>query len=69
MLKLLIVAILFFVGAANARDVIFKVLGFGSKMQVSVNGQVYNLVNKDSDQPMFKGKLLNVDETAIEYVI
>ncbi|ORX59962.1 hypothetical protein BCR36DRAFT_342139 [Piromyces finnis] len=67
MLKLYIIAVLLFVSVANARDVIFKVLGFGSNMQVSVDGQVYNLVNKDSNQPMFKGKLLNVAETAVEY--
>jgi len=66
MYKLLFIATLCFIGAANARDVIFKVLGFGSKMQVSVNGQVYNLVNKNEEQPMFKGKLLNVDGP-IEY--
>jgi len=67
MLKLFILAVLFFIGAANARDVIFKVLGFGSSMQVSVNGQVYNLVNTDPNQPMFKGKLLNVANSRIQY--
>jgi len=59
--------LLLFIEIVNARDVIFKVIGFGSNIQVSVNGQVYNLVNKDKDQPMFKGKLLNAPETAIQY--
>jgi len=66
MLKLFFITILLIIGVVNARDIIFKCLGFGSNMQVSVNGQTYNLVNKNPEQPMFKGKLLNVAETAIE---
>eukprot|EP00833_Pecoramyces_ruminatium_P004911 jgi/Orpsp1_1/1178943/evm.model.c7180000067328.1 len=68
MLKFIFVTalLLLFVGV-NARDVIFKVIAFGSNVQVSVNGQVYNLKNKNTEQPMFKGKLLNAPDTAFEY--
>jgi hypothetical protein len=66
-MKLLFITVLFYISTVSARDVIFKVLGFGKQMQLSIGGQTYNLVNKNDKQPMFKGKILNVDDGAIEY--
>ncbi|ORX75569.1 hypothetical protein BCR32DRAFT_296807 [Anaeromyces robustus] len=59
--------ILLFVIAANARDVIFNVIGFGDSMQVSVDGQIYNIPSKNVNEPYFQAKVLNVKDGDIEY--
>lgn len=66
MLKLSLLLI-FSIFGVNARDVIFKVIGFGTEMKLSIGGNIYTMVNENVEQPMFKGKMLNIDDNTIQY--
>eukprot|EP00833_Pecoramyces_ruminatium_P013544 jgi/Orpsp1_1/1187576/evm.model.d7180000058725.1 len=60
-----IIILLIFGTIVSARDVIFNVIGFGTNMQVSINGQIYNLLNRDVSEPFFQSKILNIDDNDI----
>jgi len=59
--------LLLFVSFTYARDVNFSVIGFGNSMQVVVNDNIYNLINRDVSEVLFNGRILNAGEGDIQY--
>ncbi|ORX63257.1 hypothetical protein BCR32DRAFT_298491 [Anaeromyces robustus] len=60
----LIVLALF--SAANARKVLFSVIGFGNKVSVQIGSSTYALTKYDSDTPLYQSTI-NVSDGAISY--
>jgi len=56
--KQLIILCTLYVGVVfSTRAVTFKVISFGQKVQVHVNGKKYNLKASTAGKPLYKGKL------------
>jgi len=66
MYNLLFISILLIIGGIKARDVSFNCIGFGTKMQVSVDGNVYNMLNKEISEPFFTGRVLNIKDEDVQ---
>ncbi|ORX63258.1 hypothetical protein BCR32DRAFT_227084 [Anaeromyces robustus] len=64
LLQTLIVLALF--SAANARKVLFSVIGFGKKASVQIGSSTYTLTKYDNDTPLYQSTI-NVNDNAISY--
>lgn len=53
----LLILLTFYIGFVYSRSVTFKVISFGNKVQVKINGKKYNLKASTSGEPLYKGKL------------
>jgi len=68
LLQRLILLIAFYIGVlCSARSVTFKVISFGKKVQVKVNGKKYNLKQSNAGEPLYKGKLSTAPDGEFEY--
>ncbi|OUM59948.1 hypothetical protein PIROE2DRAFT_14392 [Piromyces sp. E2] len=67
MFTLLFVTLSLIIGLIKARDVTFNCIGFGTKMEISVDGNIYNLLNKDISEPFFSSRILNIKDTPVPY--
>jgi len=68
MLKYIFIALIYIIEAVSTRDVIFSVIGFGNSMQVIVENKTYNLTNKNANEPYYQAKILNINDSDVEYV-
>jgi len=70
LLQRLILLLAFYIGVlCSARSVTFKVISFGKKVQVKVNGKKYNLKQSNAGEPLYKGKLSTAPDGEFEYAI
>ncbi|ORY80175.1 hypothetical protein LY90DRAFT_500557 [Neocallimastix californiae] len=67
MLKYIFIALIYIIEAVSTRDVIFSVIGFGNSMQVIVENKTYNLTNKNANEPYYQAKILNINDSDVDY--
>jgi len=65
--QLLIFCALYIGVVFSTRAVTFKVISFGTKVQVYVNGKKYNLKASSATEPLFKGKLSTAPDGEFTY--
>jgi len=55
------------IGTVLSREVNFRVIAFGNRVQVNVNGQIYNLKLKKDDDILYVGKLETAPDEKFNY--
>ncbi|OUM69500.1 hypothetical protein PIROE2DRAFT_2592 [Piromyces sp. E2] len=65
--KQLFILCTLYIGVVFSRSVTFKVISFGQKVQVYVNGKKYNLKASTAGEPLYKGKLSTAPDDEFKY--